>query len=44
MTAQPEGPAMWSPDPMRQRSADFTAELVLQRPFEIRLPIADITP
>jgi Uma2 family endonuclease len=32
MTAQPQGPAMWSPDPRRQRSADFTLEDVLDLP------------
>lgn len=52
MTAQPAGHVMWSPDPIRQRLANYfledvavsDAELVLSAPFEIRLPIRDITP
>jgi hypothetical protein len=47
---------MWSPDPIRQRHAydlvdgayepvaDSGTELVLTAPFEIKLPIRDITP
>ncbi len=37
MTAESTGHLPWSPDPIR-------TELVLTAPFEIRLPIADITP
>ena len=84
MTAQPSGHVMWSPDPLRQRLADYTVEdvlslpddaprvelrdgvmitvpydlddgryelagdsateLVLSAPFEMKLPIRDITP
>jgi hypothetical protein len=43
MTAEPTGHAMWSPDPIRQRLAAYTLEDVTG-PFEIRLPIRDITP
>ncbi|MGI5214346.1 hypothetical protein [Plantactinospora sp. CA-290183] len=44
MTAQPVGPGNrrpWSPDPVRQRSA---GELVLAKPFEIRLRVRDVAP
>jgi Uma2 family endonuclease len=34
MTAQPHGAAMWTPDPMRQRTADFTLEDVLNLPSD----------
>ncbi|HET6532248.1 MAG TPA: hypothetical protein VFH03_16805 [Actinoplanes sp.] len=55
MTAQPTGSVPWSPDPDRQRHADLVDDadvkatdpdtgLVLESPFEIRLPIADMTP
>jgi hypothetical protein len=37
MTAEPTGHAMWSPDPIRQWFAART-------PFDIRLPVRDITP
>ncbi|GAA2549332.1 Uma2 family endonuclease [Winogradskya consettensis] len=32
MTAEPTGPAMWSPDPIRQRAADHSIEDVLNLP------------
>ena len=45
MTAQPAGHVMWTPDPVKQRLAGHTLdELVLTAPFEIRLPIRDVTP
>lgn len=63
MTAQPidtPAGAMWSPDPIRQRKANYTIEdaidgeyklvadateeLVLDSPFEIRLPIRELAP
>ena len=59
MTAEPTGHVMWSPDPIRQRlaysshdlvdgryelAADAETELVLSAPFEIKLPIREITP
>jgi hypothetical protein len=40
MTAQPTGHVMWTPDPIKQRAATDT----LEKPFRIRLPIADLTP
>ena len=42
MTAQPAAHVMWTPDPIRQRAVGVA--VVLSAPFEIRLPIADITP
>ena len=47
MTAQPAKPRVdrpWAADPVRERLADHTIEDVLPRPFDIRLPIAAITP
>jgi hypothetical protein len=42
MTAQLTGTGVrhWTPDPVRQS----TEELVLEKPFEIRLPMSEITP
>ncbi|MFC0528181.1 hypothetical protein [Phytohabitans kaempferiae] len=50
MSAQPVEPgarAMWTPELVGDSYklvADTTEELVLDRPFEIRLPVQDITP
>ena len=38
MTAEPTGHVMWS-----QLVADSETELVLSAPFEIKLPISEIT-
>ena len=48
MTAEPTGQVMRSPDPIKQREryelvGDSGGELILKAPFEIRLPIGDIT-
>ena len=52
MTAEPIGRVGWAPDTVKQKQAGSTVEDVLNppddlapsAPFEIRLPIADITP
>jgi hypothetical protein len=52
MTAEPTGHVMWSPNPLRQRLANYFLEDVLNlpddagvpSPFEIKLPIREITP
>ena len=43
MTAEPTGHVMWSPDPVLTLPDDVP-RVELTEPFEIRLPIRDITP
>jgi hypothetical protein len=46
MTAEPMGDAVRTPDPVKQRRAvaGSAEELVPREPFDLRLPIREITP